>query len=129
MPHLAHNHCGDSSPAEILHGFQRTFQREKTFLNDRRGNRAGVFQREAAGGKLIGVQFVLTDGFDQRIIIVHRQKIDRKAAGPFDIGIGVGVLLQIAEHGEERRSVAMEAAPAVKTNIRLAIFLPRRHGK
>ena len=129
MLHLTDNHGGDAGAAEILHGFQRAFQRDEAFLDDRRGNRAGVFQCEATGGKLIGVQFVLADCFDQRVVITHRQKIDRKNTGPLDVGIGVRVLVKIAKYGEEGRLVPVEAAPAVKTNVRLAILFPCRDGK
>ena len=85
--------------------------------------------REAAGGKFIGIQFVLADCFDQCVVITHRQKIDRKNTGPLDVGIGVRVLVKIAKYGEEGRLVPMEAAPAVKTNVRLAILFPCRDGK
>ena len=78
MLHLTDNHGGDAGAAEILHGFQRAFQRDEAFLDDRRGNRAGVFQCEATGGKLIGVQFVLADCFDQRVVITHRRKLTAK---------------------------------------------------
>ena len=69
------------------------------------------------------------NGAYQLIIETYRKEVDAKAFFPLDIGIGVGMLIQVAQHGEESILIPVEAAPRMKADIRLSVFLPGRDGK
>lgn len=46
-----------------------------------------------------------------------------------DIGIGVGVLIQVAHHGKESGLISVKAAPRMKAHIRFSVLFPSRDSK
>ena len=61
--------------------------------------------------KFVCFHIVVFDCVYQLIITAYREKIDTKTFFPFDIGAGVGVLVQISHHGEESRFIPMKTTP------------------
>src|SRR5699024_3091033 len=88
-----------------------------------------IGNRKASCREFVIVHFVVMNGAYQLIIGTYRKEVDAKAFFPLDIGIGVGMLIQVAQHGEESILIPVEAAPRMKADIRLSVFLPGRDGK
>ena len=70
------------------------------------------------------VYFVVMNGVYQIIIIAYRKEVNAKAFFSLDIGVGMSMLVQVANHGEEGCLISVEAAPRMKAHIRLAVFFP-----
>ena len=64
----------------------------------------------------------MMNGVYQLVIAAYREKVNAKAFFPLDIGIGVGMLIQVAQHGEESILIPVEAAPRMKADIRHSPF-------
>lgn len=69
------------------------------------------------------------DGLHQAFVAAHGQEVDAEAALPLDVLEGVGVLVQVAHHGEKGGLVPVKAAPPVKAHVGLAVFLPGGDGE
>ena len=69
------------------------------------------------------------DGAYHLIIETYGKEVDAKAFFPLDIGIGVGMLIQVAHHGEKSCLIPVKAAPRMKAHIRFPVLLPGRDGK
>ena len=69
------------------------------------------------------------DGLHQAFVAAHGQEVDAEAALPLDVLEGVGVLVQVAHHGEKGGLVPVKAAPRVEAYVGQAVFLPCGDGK
>jgi len=69
------------------------------------------------------------NGIYQPVITAYREKVNAKAFFSLDIGIGVGVLIQVAHHGKESGLISVKAAPRMKAHIRFSVLFPSRDSK
>ena len=69
------------------------------------------------------------NGIYQPVITAYREKVNAKAFFSLDIGIGVGMLIQVAHHGKESGLISVKAAPRMKAHIRFSVLFPSRDSK
>jgi hypothetical protein len=69
------------------------------------------------------------NGIYQPVITAYREKINAKAFFSLDIGIGVGMLIQVAHHSEKSGLISVKATPRMKAHIRFPVLFPSRDSK